>query len=143
MFFAPTAFHRTNRNGYVNGHVNGFSAPLSQSLASSFFSSDLDDFFAKRSSAPSKGVRVEKDDTSVTLHIDVPGLAKDQLTIAIEADTVRIESKADAPRSFKAAYQLAQEIDTATSTAALENGVLTLKLGKLVPVNKETVLAIS
>lgn len=139
MFFAPSAMHRTNRNGYASVHT----APLSQALASSLFSPDMDDFLANRASVASKGVRVEKDDTSVTLHIDVPGLAKDQLTIAVEADTVRIESKADAPRSFKAAYQLAQEIDTATSTATLENGVLTLKLGKLVPVSKETVLAIN
>ena len=139
MFFAPSAMHRTNRNGYVNANT----APLSQALASSLFSPDMDDFLANRASVASKGVRVEKDDTSVTLHIDVPGLAKDHLTIAIEADTVRIESKADAPRSFKAAYQLAQEIDTVTSAATLENGVLTLKLGKLVPVSKETVLAIN
>ena len=139
MFFTPSAMHRTNRNGYVNANT----APLSQALASSLFSPDMDDFLANRASVASKGVRVEKDDTSVTLHIDVPGLAKDHLTIAIEADTVRIESKADAPRSFKAAYQLAQEIDTVTSAATLENGVLTLKLGKLVPVSKETVLAIN
>ena len=139
MFFAPSAFHRSTRNGYGNAYA----APLSQALASSLFSRDMDSFFGDVAPTASKGVRVEKDEASVTLHIDVPGLTKDQLTIAIEADNVRIESKADAPRSFKAAYQLAQEIDTATSTAALANGVLTLKLGKLVPASKETLLSIN
>ena len=93
--------------------------------------------------AASKSVRVDSDDASITLSLDVPGLAKEHLTIAIEGDVVRIESKADAPRSFKAAYQLAADIDAATSEAKLEHGVLTLKLGKLVPVSRETVLAIS
>ena len=89
------------------------------------------------------GVQVDSDDTSVTLSLDVPGLAKDQITISIEANVVRITSKDNAPRSFKAAYQLADEIDTAASQAKLENGVLTLKLGKLTPVSRETVLAVS
>lgn len=89
------------------------------------------------------GVQVDSDDTSVTLSLDVPGLAKEQITISIEANVVRITSKDDAPRSFKAAYQLADEIDTAASQAKLENGVLTLKLGKLTPVSRETVLAVS
>jgi HSP20 family protein len=90
-----------------------------------------------------RGVQVASDDTSVTLTLDVPGLAKDQITISVEADVVRITSKDDAPRSFKAAYQLADEIDTTASEAKLENGVLTLKLGKLTPVSRETVLAVN
>lgn len=117
MFFATSSFARPDRYG--------------------------DSAFAANSpSSVGKNVRVDSDDTSVTLSLDVPGLAKDQLTIAIEADVVRIESKADAPRSFKAAYQLASDIDTASSDAKLEHGVLTLKLGKLVPVSRQTELAI-
>jgi HSP20 family protein len=127
MFFAPSLLGRHARYGY---------AP-SVYLNARGFDRLFDDVSADQR------VRVESDDTSVTLSLDVPGLAKEQLTIAIEGDTVRIESKADAPRSFKAAYQLAADIDAATSQATLENGVLTLKLGKLVPASKETVLAIS
>jgi HSP20 family protein len=133
MFFSPSAFNRYNRYGY---------APATHFDARSFdqtFNRLWDDAAAQLG----KGVRVEKDDTSVTLHLDVPGLAKEQLTIGIEGNVVRIESKADAPRSFKAAYQLADEIDAATSQATLQNGVLTLKLGKLAPVSRETVLAIN
>ncbi len=133
MFFAPAAFNR---------HLNGSNR---YGYAPSLFlnTRSLDRWFDDAPALPSQRARVQSDDTSITLSIDVPGLAKDQLTIAIEADVVRIESKADAPRSFKAAYQLASEIDAASSQATLENGVLTLKLVKVVPVSKETVLAIS
>ena len=65
-----------------------------------------------------------------------PASSREDLTIGIEGAVVRIESKAEAKRQFKAAYELPQDIDVAASEAKLENGVLTLKLGKLVPVSK-------
>jgi HSP20 family protein len=100
----------------------------------------LSDVFSDSLQAPS--VKVDSDTHSTTLQLDVPGLAKDQLNITLEDDVVRITSKDDAPRSFKAAYRLAETIDAATSSAALENGVLNVKLGKLAPVSRETSLAI-
>ena len=42
----------------------------------------------------------------------MPGIAKDQLAITIEGAVVRIASKEGAPRSYRAAYELPQEIDT-------------------------------
>jgi HSP20 family protein len=132
MLFAPSLLGRSNRYGCDPAAY--LSAGSLDSLLGSI----------TRPAAPAASeVRVEKAEDSVTLSIDVPGLAKDQLTIAIEGDIVRIDSKADAPRSFKAAYQLADEIDAATSEAKLENGVLTLKLGKVVPASRETVLTIN
>ena len=83
-----------------------------------------------------------QDETSFTLSFDVPGVAKDQLAIAIEGAVVRISTKEGAPRSYRAAYELPQEIDPANSEAKLEHGVLTLKLSKLVPVDKSTELSI-
>ena len=80
-------------------------------------------------------LNVEQDDKTWTLTLDVPGISREDLTIDIEGAVVRIESKADAKRQFKAAYELPQDIDVATSEAKLENGVLTLKLGKQVPVS--------
>jgi HSP20 family molecular chaperone IbpA len=41
---------------------------------------------------------------------------------------------ADAPRQVKAAYELPAEIDAEATSAKLENGVLTLTLGKKKPV---------
>ena len=99
----------------------------------------VNDAFA---SGSQRSLNVEQDDTTWTLSLDVPGLSRDDLSIGIEGAVVRIESKADAKRQFKAAYELPQEIETATSEAKLENGVLTLKLGKRVPVSNVHTLAI-
>ncbi|MES2532071.1 MAG: Hsp20/alpha crystallin family protein [Pseudomonadota bacterium] len=88
-------------------------------------------------------VGVEQDDKTWTLTLDVPGLSRDDLSIGIEGAVVRIESKAEAKRQLKAAYELPQDIDVAASEAKLENGVLTLKLGKLAPVSNVQQLAIN
>ncbi|RIX82777.1 Hsp20/alpha crystallin family protein [Acidovorax cavernicola] len=86
---------------------------------------------------------VEQDDKSWTLSLDVPGLSREDLTVAIEGAVVRIESKAEAKRQIKVAYELPQAIDVAASEAKLENGVLTLKLGKLVPASQVSHLQIN
>ena len=81
-------------------------------------------------------------DSSFTLQLDVPGLAREQLSVRIEAAVVRIESLADAPRALKLAYELPQDIDAAASSATLEHGVLTLVLAKQVPQSQATSLTI-
>jgi HSP20 family molecular chaperone IbpA len=92
---------------------------------------------------PTTAATVEQDDTSWTVSLDVPGVTRDDLSIGIEGAIVRIESRAEAKRRVKAAFELPLEIDTASSQASLDNGVLTLKLGKLLPKNKVHQLAIS
>ncbi|MFM9927873.1 Hsp20/alpha crystallin family protein [Variovorax sp. H27-G14] len=86
---------------------------------------------------------VEQDDTSWTLSLDVPGFAREDLAISIEGAVVRIDSKAEAKRQFKAAYELPLDIDVTASDAKLENGVLTLKLAKRVPVSQAAPLQIN
>ena len=86
---------------------------------------------------------VEQDEKSFTLSFDVPGISREQLTIGIEGSVVRIQSKDDAQRKYRAAYELPTELDVANSQAKLENGVLTLKLAKLVPVSKASELVIN
>ena len=86
---------------------------------------------------------VAQDDKSYTLSFDVPGITREQLSIGIEGNVVRIQSLENAPRSYKAAYELPLDIDVATSNAKLENGVLTLKLAKQLPVSRVTELAIN
>ena len=98
--------------------------------------------FAAQNFANKNRLNVEQDDKSWTLTLDLPGLAREDLSIGIEDAVVRIETKAEVKRAFKAAYELPQNIDAAASEAKLENGVLTLKLGKLVPVSKVTALEI-
>ena len=90
-----------------------------------------------------RGLNVEQDDKAWTVTLDVPGIAREELTIGIEGNVVRVETKQEAKRQFKAAYELPQDIDVAASEAKLENGVLTLKLAKLVPVSNIAQLAIS
>ena len=93
-------------------------------------------------SGPQRSLNVEQDDTSWTLTLDVPGLSREDLSIAVEGAVVRIESKPEAARQVRAAYELPLEIDTAASQVKLENGVLTLRLGKLVPVSRKVELQI-
>lgn len=86
---------------------------------------------------------IEQDDKSYTLRFDVPGISREQLSIGIEGQVVRIASLEDAPRAYKAAFELPTDIEVATSTAKLENGVLTVHLVKQVPVSKVAQLAIN
>ncbi|RYZ12152.1 MAG: Hsp20/alpha crystallin family protein [Comamonadaceae bacterium] len=94
-------------------------------------------------SAPRTAVDVTQDEASWTLSLDVPGLSREDLSIGIEGAVVRIESKPEAKRAVKAAYELPLDIDVGSSEAKLENGVLTLKLGKRLPVSNVAQLAIN
>lgn len=123
MFFAPALRTRS------------FVAPRG-------FDRSLERFVNEAFTGARQSLDVQQDEHSWTLRLDVPGVAREQLAIGIEGSVVRIETLADAPRSFKAAYELPQEIDTAASEAKLEHGVLTLKLGKLAPVSKVVALTI-
>ena len=86
---------------------------------------------------------IEQDEKFYTLSFDVPGISKEQLTIGIEGAVVRLQTKEGAPRQYQAAYELPQDIDAGASEAKLENGILTLKLGKQVPASRVTTLHIS
>lgn len=83
------------------------------------------------------------EDKTYELTFDVPGVSREQLNIGIEGNIIRLETVADAPRQYKAAYELPQDIDVAQSEAKLENGVLTLKLAKVEPMSRATKLQIN
>lgn len=83
-----------------------------------------------------------QDETSFTLTLDMPGIARDQLGVSVDGTVVRLQSKEGAPRHYRAAYELPQEIDASASEAKLENGVLTLKLVKKVPAVTATEIAV-
>ncbi len=99
----------------------------------------LDDAVAVAKNA---GTQLKEEEKHWELSIDVPGVSRDQLNIAIEGATVRVTTLEGAPREYRKAYEFAQEVDTAASHAKLENGVLTLTLAKLVPQSKATNLNI-
>jgi HSP20 family molecular chaperone IbpA len=127
MFFATTATPQLRRQANANAN------------AGRTLERFMDD--ALRANA-NKAAAFTQDETSFTLSLDMPGIAKDQLSIAIESAVVRIASKEGAARRYCAAYELPQDIDTALSEAKLENGVLTLKLVKRVPVSNATELVV-
>ena len=118
MFFAPVVRTRA-------------SLPSHRSFDRSFERFVNDAFF----STAKPGFDVTQDDKAWTVTLDVPGVAREDLAIAIEGTIVRIDTKAEAKRQFKAAYELPQDIDADASGAKLENGVLTLTLVKKVPVS--------
>ncbi|MDP9901494.1 Hsp20/alpha crystallin family protein [Variovorax ginsengisoli] len=124
MFFAPTV--RTARFA-PRAHDRGFERFVNDALLAS----------------TQRPVHVAQDEAAWTLSLDVPGLSRDDLSIGIEGAVVRIESKPEAKRQVKAAYELPQPIDASASEAKLEHGVLTMKLAKLAPVSNVSPLTIN
>lgn len=82
----------------------------------------------------STGVKVEQNEEAWTVSLDVPGVSREQLSINVDGTVVRVQTVQDAPRQYKAAYELPAEIDAEATSAKLENGVLTLTLAKKKPV---------
>ena len=115
-------------------------APASGSGALDRFLSDTYSSLAETTTA--RAASVQDLETSYALTLDVPGVSKEQLEVGIEGDVVRVASKQGATRTVKAAWRFPLEIDVASSSAKLENGVLTLTLGKKVPVSNVSQLAI-
>jgi HSP20 family protein len=88
------------------------------------------------------GLKVAQDEQAWTVTLDVPGVAREHLAIDVEGAVVRIKTKEDAPRQVNAAYELPEEIDAEATSAKLENGVLTLTLGKKKPVSNARTIEI-
>ena len=86
---------------------------------------------------------LQEDDKAYSLSLDLPGVSKEHLRIQIEDTVLRVETLEGAPRNYRAVYEFAQEIDSASSQARVEHGVLHLSLTKKLPVNKATELSIS
>jgi HSP20 family protein len=130
MFFATTHPTAARRSAYAPA-MRSLDRFLDQALA------------VPAATGNSCRADVKSDDAGWTLSLDVPGVSREQLTIGIEGPVVRIETLADAPRAYKQAYELPQDIDTTASTAKLENGVLTLTLAKKQPVSNVTNITIN
>jgi len=118
MFFAPVV-----RTRAVSPAFRSFDRSFERFVNEAFFT------------PASRTFDVTQDDKAWTVTLDLPGIAREELSIDIEGAIVRIETKAEAKRRFKAAYELPQDIDAAHTGAKLENGVLTLTLAKQVPVS--------
>ena len=80
------------------------------------------------------GLKVEQNEEAWTLSLDLPGVAREQLQIDVDGAVVRVKTTPEAARAYQAAYEMPAEIDAEATGARLENGVLTLTLGKKKPV---------
>lgn len=118
MFFAPAVRTRA----YVPA-ARGFDRAFERFINDTF------------TPASWNGLKFEQNEQAWTVMLDVPGVAREDLAIDVEGAVVRIATKAEAKRAFKAAYELPEEIDAEATSATLENGVLTLVLGKKKPVS--------
>ena len=97
---------------------------------------------ATNASPTAQDFHVSHTEDATTLAVDVPGLARDQLQLRIEANMVHLQSVEGAPRQVRRSWELPHEIDPAASTAKLDLGVLTLTLQRLQPVDKTVTLNI-
>ncbi|MEJ7930939.1 Hsp20/alpha crystallin family protein [Ramlibacter sp. AN1015] len=116
-----------------------FFAPVlpSETVSTRFFNPRFQRFVnAAFVGAQSAAPRVQDDDKAWTVSLDVPGVAREDLEINVEGAIVRIQTRQEASRQYKAAYELPQDIDVEATTARLENGVLTLTLAKQQPASR-------
>ena len=120
MFFAPVVLTRDI-------------APTLRSFDRRFERFINEHFFAAPAQA---GARLSEEEKSWTVSLDLPGVTREDLKIQVEGPVVRIETRPEAPRAYKAAYELPQDIDVEATRAKLENGVLTLTPFKLQPVSR-------
>jgi len=89
-------------------------------------------------------VDVIEDSTGITLRADLPGVAKDKLTLHVESGTLTIEGEVGLalPENMEASYAevgmprfrrvftLSKELDTDKVSAELRHGVLSLRIPK-------------
>lgn len=118
MFFAPVVRTRATSPAF-----RSFDRGFERFVNDAFFTNAARNF------------DVAQDENAWTVTLDLPGVAKEELAVDIEGSIVRIETRAEAKRRFKAAYELPQDIDAQASGAKLENGILTLTLAKKKPVS--------
>ena len=134
-----------NRNGY----------PLPGSLRSTVFGNlldtMLDDFMSPATSGPqdtafSPRIDVVENDKGYQIEADLPGVAKNDLKVAIDGQRVTIEAEVRREterkegetvmhservvRKYARSFELPHEVDDASAVAKLDNGVLTLTLPK-------------
>lgn len=81
-------------------------------------------------------------DNSLSLSLDLPGFKKDQVSIEVSDNTLRVQAKSG-KRSVSESFSLGSDIDVPAITATLEDGVLVLDLPRVAtPTSKKTVIQV-
>lgn len=106
--------------------------------------SDLQPVRARAEAAILPAVDIFEDDGGITLHADMPGIAKQALNVSVEGNVLNIEGNAELPvpegmealhadiraTHYQRSFTLSSEMDTEKVDASLKNGVLTLRIPK-------------
>ena len=89
-------------------------------------------------------VDIFEDETGITVHADMPGVAKDRLDIQVDAEGLSIAGDVAIPlpeameavhadvrsRRYERSFSLSRELDAEHIDASLKDGVLTLRIPK-------------
>lgn len=127
----------------VNRNLSDLSRSLDRFFDDSFFGENRDSTAA---TLRSPALDVSESETSYTVKLDMPGVAKDAVKvnidgrrISVDAEQRKDDEKKDGERviyrertvsRYSRTFTLPQEISQSDSSASLEHGVLTLKLAK-------------
>ena len=120
----------------VNRNLSELSRSLDRFFDDSFFGESRDGAAA---TLRSPALDVSESETSYTVKLDMPGVAKEAVKVNIDAEQRKDDEKKDGERviyrertvnRYSRAFTLPQEISQSDSSASLEHGVLTLKLAK-------------
>lgn len=122
---------------------------------------NIDEFFNSFQMSPTFGeveprikIDVSENDTAYTVKADTPGVAKEDIKVSVEGNTVTIEYEVKQEKEesekvlrteryvghYMRSFSLAQDVDEATASAKYTDGVLTLTLPKKVAAAKKTLL---
>lgn len=86
-------------------------------------------FSPKTQRAKSSAYRVESDEESLTLSIDIPGVKLADLTVEVVGTQIKVSGKLR-EEEFKYLYSISKKYNPENPDATLENGVLTLRFSK-------------
>lgn len=127
----------------VNRNLSTLSRSLDRFFDDSFFGDTRD---TSAGALRSPALDVSESETTYTVKLDMPGVAKDAVKVNIDGRRVSVDAeqrKEDAKQDgerviyrerttsrYARTFTLPQEISQSDSVASLEHGVLTLKLAK-------------
>jgi HSP20 family protein len=147
MFLVPMSRH-------ANDLARSFDRLFDDSTFERFFAPSR----AEGDGARSPALDVTESDRAYTVKVDLPGITKDDVKIAIDgrrvdvqAQTARHEDRKDGDRvlyseravsSWARSFTLPAEVDQSESSARMDHGVLTLTLAKR-GANRATQLTVS
>lgn len=143
MFLIPAA--RRARNGHAV-YLNSALDRLFDDTVANVLGSRMHTDAARTARAPA--LDLNETETSYTVTVDLPGVAKKDVKISVDGRVVTLEARAQSAHekkegervihrersatNFSRSFTLPVEVDEAASQAKLDNGVLTLTLAKKV-----------